>query len=103
MKRLLVVLGVLAALLLVVVVMGLLLPQAHRASRSVQLARPPEEVWEVVTDFAGGAGWRDGVTLVEMLPPQDGRTVFRETSDFGPLTLIVDASEPPRRLVTRIL
>jgi len=102
-KTLLKVLGALVALVLLAVLVGALLPREHSASRSIVLHAPAAEVWAVMTDFAGAATWREGLESVELLPPQDGRTVFRETSGFGPLTIIVDESTPPRRLVTRIL
>ncbi len=103
MRWVLIVVGVLAAIVLLAFVVGSMLPATHSASRSVRISRPAADVWAAITDFAGAPAWRDGLQKVELLPPLDGRTVFRETSGFGPLTLIVDSSEPPRRLVTRIL
>jgi hypothetical protein len=42
-------------------------PKEHSASRSLRLTRSSDEVREVIANVAGGAGWRDGVTLVEKL------------------------------------
>ena len=49
------------------------------------------------------ADWRPNVEKVERLPDRDGRPVFREWTDFGPLDYVLEADEPPRRMVTRVL
>jgi hypothetical protein len=39
---------------------------------------------------------------VEVLPSTDGRKRFREVSDNGPITFVIESVEPNRRFVTRI-
>jgi hypothetical protein len=46
--------------------------------------------------------WRRGVKRVEMLPPQDGKTSFRETGSDGALTFVLDEMVPGQRIVSRI-
>jgi uncharacterized protein YndB with AHSA1/START domain len=103
MKWLWITLAVLAAIALIAFIVGSLVPREHSASRRIRLARPIGEVWAVVSDVANATSWRKGLKGVEVLPPQDGKTVFRETTGFGPLTMIVDESRPPNRMVLRIL
>lgn len=97
--------GVLGALLvvgLVVIGVGALLPVAHTTTLSRSVSGTPEEVWKVVTDLEAMPTWRPGIEAVERLPDREGRPVWRETGETGPLTLEVVASEEPRRMTTRI-
>jgi uncharacterized protein YndB with AHSA1/START domain len=94
--------GGIALVVVVVVVIGALLPVAHVATRSLVLPRSPSEVWSTMTDFAGLPSWRPGLKGVEVLPPRDGRVVFREDASYGRVTYEVVEQEAPRRLVTRI-
>jgi hypothetical protein len=106
-KRFLKALGIALAALLALFALawgiGTRVPLAHSASVTVEIARPPEAVWRLVRDIEGSAGWRPNVEKVERLPDRDGRPVFREWTDFGPLDYALEADEPPRRMVTRVL
>ena len=89
--------GILAA-----VGIGAALPRAHVASRTVRLPARPERVWALLTDPAGFPHWRDDVRSVELLPPREGRTAWREHSRHGRITFEVVTAEPPHRLTTAI-
>jgi uncharacterized protein YndB with AHSA1/START domain len=82
----------LAGVVALVAVIGVSLPKAHRASRSVTLAAPPATVFGIIADVARYADWREGVTRIEMLPDQDGATMFREDGEHGPIVYRVDTS-----------
>jgi uncharacterized protein YndB with AHSA1/START domain len=84
------------------VVVGWALPVKHSASRHATFSAPPEVVWQTITDFEAFPGWRSDVKKVERLPDRDGRLVWVEEGRNGRLTLAVESSEPPRRLVLRI-
>lgn len=74
-----IVLGILAVLVLLILAataVGARLPVAHRASHSADLAQSPERVWEAIADPASG----------------------RAGSTFA-----VVESEPPRRLVRKVV
>lgn len=102
-KWLLWIAGGLAGLIVFVAAVGFALPEQHTASRTVRLKQPPEAVWEVITDFAGQAEWREEVQSVERLPDRDGREVWREVNSWGqPLTMETVELAPPQRLVRRI-
>jgi len=85
-----------------VIVAGLLLPIAHRASRSVVYDATPAAVFAVITDFARLPEWRTGISAVEVFESGDGKARFREQGPNGTITYAVDAREPNARLVTRI-
>jgi hypothetical protein len=53
MKWLLIIGGVLAALVVVMIVIGAMLPVGHRASRSAQFAKAPAEVFAAIEKLAG--------------------------------------------------
>ena len=96
--------AVLAALVLVVALVGAALPRAHVASRSAHVAQSPQEVWRTITRVSQFPRWRPDVRAVELLPdraPGAGAS-WRETGANGRITYEVVEAEPPRRLVTRI-
>lgn len=81
---------------------GYMLPQDHRASRTVVHAAPPAEVFAIVTEFSRFPEWRSGISRVELLP-DDGRGArFREHGSQDVITYRVERIEPPMKLVTRI-
>lgn len=94
----------LAALVLVVALVGAALPRSHVASRGAHVARPPEEVWRTITDVSEFPRWRPDVSAVEHLPDREpgGRASWRETGPNGRITYELVETDPPRRLVTRI-
>jgi uncharacterized protein YndB with AHSA1/START domain len=103
MKWFLLVLAVSLALLAIVIVVGVLLPKAHRASRSAKLGQSPEIVWAAITEDSKFPEWRKTVTRVEALPPVDGKPSWREfDSRGGSIPFVVLESVAPKRLVTRI-
>jgi uncharacterized protein YndB with AHSA1/START domain len=95
--------GIVVALVACVVVAGNVVPRAHVTSVRVVLTRPPAEVFAALADPAGQRAWRGDLRAVEMLPPQDGKVVFRETTSMGKVRYVVDESVENRRRVTRIL
>jgi uncharacterized protein YndB with AHSA1/START domain len=102
MKWILLAVAALAALALIVVVTGLLLPRDHVAALSARIAAPPDSVWAALTDPAGFPSWRPDVRRVEPLRATATGASWREHGSNGTITYVVEASEPPRRLVTRI-
>jgi hypothetical protein len=96
-------LAVVGAIAAAIVVLGMTQPRGHVAIVRATFARPPAELFAAISDHVGQKSWRADLKSIEMLPPQQGKAVFRETTGFGPMTLIVDESTPPRRYVTRIL
>jgi uncharacterized protein YndB with AHSA1/START domain len=102
MRWILIIVGCLVFAIVLVVAIGWLLPQAHVATRRARFAQPPERVFAIITDFAQIPSWRSDVSRVELLPPQNGQTVFREHAGHDAITYRVEQIEPPRRLVVRI-
>ena len=95
------VLGAVAALLVLVVVVGIVvgrsLPVSHVASRTATFTVPPERVWEVINDpaFMRSRGVGDVKTeTIESVPPRWlVRRIVGETSFGGTWTSKLD-SEP---------
>lgn len=100
MKWLLIAVAGIVCLVILVVVIGALLPQKHKASRTVTLHQPAETVWNLIS---GPPTWRPDVASYQALPPQNGNRMWRETGKNNQ-TITYEAVEsvPPRRLVTRI-
>ena len=102
MKWILIVVGVIAGLIALMAVIGYLLPKGHTASRSTVINKPPEVLWETMTDCAAFPQWRADIKTVEVLPDRDGHKVWREDGKNGKMTLETIESSPPSRLVLKI-
>ena len=98
----LIALGVLAALILSIVVIGMLLPTKHRAARAATYNHPAAEVFRIINSPPDFANWRTGVTKIEVLPPKDGKPSYREIGKDGSILYEVEKSVPDSALVTRI-
>lgn len=88
---------------LVLAAIGLSLPRGHVNTRTVRLARSPQDVWDVISDFAGAAAWRTELKRVELRPPVDGKPSFVEHGKHGTMPFVVEELVAPQRLVVRIL
>lgn len=93
----------LTAVVAVILIIGALLPRQHRASREITLRRSPENVFALVRNFEGAAGWRPDLKRVEILEPVDDHIRFREHAKDGSVTYEVVQELPNERLVTRIV
>jgi len=98
----LIVLAIVGALILTIVVVGLLLPIKHRASREATYNRPAAEVFRVIATPTDFPAWRTGVTKVDVLPARDGKPSWREFGKDGTILFEVERSVPDTALVTRI-
>ena len=98
-----IILGSLAAAIALVVVIGMALPQNHRAARTARFSQAPATVWSAITDHASEPTWRGDIVKKERLDDRDGHAVWRETRKRGDtMTLETMVFEPPRRMVGRI-
>ena len=100
MKIALIVVGALVGLVLVITVIGAMLPRDHVATMSTTVAAPPDTVWAALTDVAAYPSWRNDLKSVEVVSKSP--LSWREISAQGPMTLAVEAFEPPRLMVARI-
>jgi uncharacterized protein YndB with AHSA1/START domain len=98
----LIALATVGALILTIVVVGLLIPIKHRASREATYDRPPAEVFRLITTPADFPAWRTGVTKVDVLPVSDGKPGWREFGKDGTIRYEIERSVPDTTLVTRI-
>lgn len=103
-KWILIALAIPVGLLLLAVIVGLFIPKAHRATRTVKYHQSPEVVWEVISDFASHPSWRSDVKQMQRLKDRQGLPVWREVHTRGDaITMAVIESDPPHRMVTRIV
>ena len=103
MKWALIAVGIVAGLVVIVVLIGAMLPRDHVASVSAEIAAPPEAVWSAIMQPEAFPSWRGDVRKVEMLTSTANGPSWREHTRNGTLTMGIERSEPPRRVVTRIL
>ena len=98
------VVGVLVALMLLVVGIGLVLPRNHVATRTLEVRESPEPVWDLISDFKSQVAWRPDVKEVARVSDENGHDAWRETyTDGMTLTFETVAADPPNRLVRRIV
>jgi len=96
-------LGSVIGVLVLLAVIGCFLPRHHVAARSLRSKRPPEEVWNVVSDYAAAPSWHPEIKAVERLADKGGHDVWRETDRRGyPVQLETLEAVAPRRLVRAI-
>jgi len=93
---------VLAAVLILVVVIGWLLPKEHVATREGRYRQPPEAIWRAITDIDAMPSWRAGLRNVKRLPDRSGLQSWLETTDSGIIPFETTVSEPPGKLAVRI-
>jgi hypothetical protein len=99
MKFVLIGFGVLGLLVAVVVVIGLLLPKRHVASRSAVIQATPERLFALIS---GSQEWRPDVKSCELVE-KDGKHFQRETSRRGETVLYeLQGSRPPLAIERRI-
>jgi uncharacterized protein YndB with AHSA1/START domain len=91
-----------AGIVMIAALIGFLLPRSHRASREQVFAAPPEALWSAITNVDAFPQWRSDITRVQVLPDRDGQRMWIEEGRSGKMTFVVESSDPPRRLVTRI-
>jgi hypothetical protein len=101
-RILIAVVAAIVGIALLVVVIGYSLPVNHRAQRQATVDAPADSVFSLITNVGAFTSWRKGVKSAERLPPRDGKQRFKEVSNNGTITYLVETIEPPRRLVTRI-
>lgn len=102
MKWLAIVGGVVVVLVAVVIIVGAMLPRDHVAAMTARVEATPDSVWSVLAEPWAFPTWRADVKTVDILASTPIGPSWREHSSRGAMTFVVDAAEPPRRLVTRI-
>ena len=102
MKWVLIVVGAVAALVALMAIIGLFLPREHQAGAWVTLRQPAESVWQVVRDLGGLPRWWAQMKLSERDTTRAGVERWRQEMSGFKSALVVEADEPPHRLVTRI-
>jgi hypothetical protein len=104
MKRVvLVVAGILFAVVAIVLIGGMLLPEEHHASRTLVTRQSPQAIWDTINDHASEPQWRNDVANVTSLGERNGKPVWQENyKDGNKLTLITTESKPPARMVREL-
>jgi uncharacterized protein YndB with AHSA1/START domain len=95
-------LAALVGLVVLMTLIGLLVPRDHVAGAAVLVRQPVDRVWAVVRDLGGVSGWWSEMRSSERAPAADGRERWRQAMGGFAMTIVVEADEPPLRLVTRI-
>jgi len=100
MKWVLVILGVLAAVVGLMALVGAMLPLRHHGSKKARFHASPEALYAVL---AGPPDWRTGVKSFGALPDQSGRKRWWEEDAHGQkITFELAEDAPPHKMAVRI-
>jgi uncharacterized protein YndB with AHSA1/START domain len=102
MSALFVVVLVLVGLAALVVMVGTFIPREHSVSVRARYARPPGEVWKVLTDVEAIPTWRPSIRSVQRKHDVDGKPVWVERLRRFDLPLEVTEWVPEKRMVASI-
>ena len=103
MRYVLIAVGILAALVLCVVLVGWTLPKHHRVTVGRAYVGTPAALFSLISDVRAYPSWRTGLTKVDALADEGGRLRWRETSKGnGPITYVMEEAVLNERLVARI-
>ena len=80
-----------------------LLPVHQLSRRSRDLAAPPEQVWQVLTDFEAYPRWRQRVRSTMRVPSAPHEELWRESHGRAGLTLRTEVEEPGRLLLRHVV
>lgn len=80
-----------------------LLPVHHISRRSRDLPQPPDEVWQVLLDFAAYPSWRRQVRSITRVPSPPHEELWRESYGATGLTLRAEVEEPGRVLLRQVV
>lgn len=103
MRWLLIILGVLVVLTVAVVIVGMVLPVKHTATRSVSVPRPPAAVWAVITEHAKDPEWRGDVSAVVRVADRNEKAVWEEQYKTGDRMKIEDTEAIPNQKLVRTI
>lgn len=102
MKWVLLVGAAIVAIVLVVTVVGMMLPQGHVASVTRHYDAQPDVVWSLITNRERFPEWRSDLRSVQLLGDVKGKQRWKEQSKHDAVTMEITEAETDRRLVTRI-
>ena len=94
--------AIFVAVIAVVAIVGMLMPQSHIVSRSVQVKQSPDVIFNAITDWTSFPNWREGVKGVKERTGEAGRVSWIEVTSFGEIPLEILESHSPDKLVVRI-
>jgi hypothetical protein len=102
MKWLLLLLICAGVLLAVVVLVGLLLPRGHVASRKARFRQSPEALWRAISDYTAFPAWRPDIQSIDTLPARDGHVVYLEKRSNRKVTFEIMEATRPEKMVVRV-
>lgn len=94
--------GLIAAIIVIVVLIGMALPRDHVATKSARINASPDSVWAALTNVKDYPRWRTDVVSVSELPPVNGKRSWTESDKHNSITYVADEERPREKLVTQI-
>ena len=95
-------LSALVSLIVVVLIIGWLLPTAHRATVCATFAQPADAAFATISNWQEFPSWRSGLKSVAARECESGRVSWIETGSQGTMPFEVMELRSPTRLVTKI-
>lgn len=94
--------SVIAALSVIAVLVGAMLPKQHSVSRTVQVPLAPDALFARLYDVSQYRSWRPDVKSLQRLPDKDGMPAWIEDSGDMKIPMRFERQDRPSLLVARI-
>lgn len=94
-----VIIGIIAALMILPILIGLMLPQQSRATRVDLVRAPLEQVWESLSDPARHTEWRSDLKSVQLKDDDQGLRWLEHSKTLGKLTIRKVKEVPQKEIV----
>lgn len=94
--------AVLIVIIAVMAAIGAFVARDHVAGSSIVLRQSPDNVWRVVRDQDGITEWWPAMRTSVHRVRADGKDCWNQDLSGNKMTFVIEADEPPHRLVTRI-
>lgn len=102
MRTAMIILLILVSMVVLILVIGMTLPEKHVASTRTSFRAQPAQIWSAITDVKAFPDWRSDVKSVEMLPAVNGKPAWREDGSNGKISYVQEDARAPSRLSVRL-
>lgn len=102
MRIALIILLILLSIVVVVLAVGMTLPEKHVAKTRTSFKAHAAQIWSAITDIKAFPGWRSDVKSVELLPAVNGKPAWREDGSNGKISYVQEDALAPSRLSVRL-
>ncbi len=102
-KRLLYFLVGFLGIFVVFYLVGLFVKKDYHVTKTIELPVAQAVVWQKISNWIETPTWRRDLIAIERLPDREGKPVYREKANYGPVTYVIEELVPPGHMKTRVV